>query len=96
MAQKSCHIEAGKWALLKVLKVLENAPFLGPRGPLRTPLMSVVVPSSATKIHATSHYSFPSDSKLKQPLPQYTVYRTLNRIISRAFLAQFGLVFLQK
>ena len=27
MAQKSCHIEAGKWALLKVLKVLENAPF---------------------------------------------------------------------
>ena len=42
--------------------------FLGPRGPLRTPLVSVVplsrCPSSATKIHATSHYSFPSDSKL--------------------------------
>ena len=40
--------------------------FLGPRGPLRTPLMSVrrpVVPSSATFSHATSHYSF-SDSKL--------------------------------
>ena len=40
--------------------------FLGPRGPLRTPLVPVVrcpVPSSATKIHATSHYSF-SDSKL--------------------------------
>ena len=36
--------------------------FLGPRGPLRTPLVSVV-PLSATKIHATSHYSF-SDSKL--------------------------------
>ena len=39
--------------------------FLGPRGPLRLPLMSVpsVVRPSATKIHATSHYSF-SDSKL--------------------------------
>ena len=40
-------------------------PFLGPRGPLRTPLVSVpsvvrcpVVPSTATKIHATSPYSF--------------------------------------
>ena len=30
--------------------------------------------------------------KLTQPLPQYTVHRTLNRIISRTFLAQFGLV----
>ena len=39
--------------------------FLGPRGPLITPLVPVpsVVPSSATKIHATSPYSF-SDSKL--------------------------------
>ena len=39
-------------------------------------------------------YSFPflSDSKLTQPLPQDTVHRTLNRIISRTFLAQFGLV----
>ena len=40
--------------------------FLGPRGPLRTPLVPVrccPVPSSATKIHATSPYSF-SDSKL--------------------------------
>ena len=37
--------------------------FLGPRGPLRTPLVSVVRPSSATKNHATSRYSF-SDSKL--------------------------------
>ena len=27
-----------------------------------------------------------------QPLPQYTVHKTLNRIISRTFLAQFGLV----
>ena len=35
--------------------------FLDPRGPLRTPLVSV--PLSATKIHATSHYYF-SDSKL--------------------------------
>ena len=33
-----------------------------------------------------------SDSKLTQPLPQYTVHRTLNRVISRTFLAQFGLV----
>ena len=39
--------------------------FLGPRGPLRIPLMSVpsVVRPSATKIHATSPYSL-SDSKL--------------------------------
>ena len=37
--------------------------------------------------------SFPlSDSKLTQPLPQYTVHRTLNTIISRTFLAQFNLV----
>ena len=45
---------------------LANQTFLGPRGPLRTPLVPVPsrpVPSSATKTHATSHYSF-SDSKL--------------------------------
>ena len=70
---------------------------LGPRGPLRTPLVSrPVVPSSATKIPDSKLtqplISFPSDSKLKQPLPQYTVHRTLNRINSRTFLAQFGLV----
>ena len=74
--------------------------FLGPRGPLRTPLVPVpsrpVVPLSATKIPDSKLtqplISFPSDSKLKQPLPQYTVHRTLNRINSRTFLAQFGLV----
>ena len=32
--------------------------FLGPRGPLRTPLVSRPVPLSALKIHATSHYFF--------------------------------------
>ena len=70
--------------------------FLGTRGPLRTPLMSVVRCPSATKIPDSKLtqplISFPSDSKLKQPLPQYTVHRTLNRINSRTFLAQFGLV----
>ena len=49
--------------------------FLGPRGPLRTPLVSVVArsPLSATKIPDSKLtqplISFPSDSKLKQPLP---------------------------
>ena len=70
--------------------------FLGPRGPLRTPLVSRPVPLSALKIPDSKLtqplISFPSDSKLKQPLPQYTVHRTLNRINSRTFLAQFGLV----
>ena len=72
--------------------------FLGPRGPLRTPLVPVVpssvVPSSRPQQKFTQPLiiSFPSDSKLKQPLPQYTVHRTLNRINSRTFLAQFGLV----
>ena len=77
---------------------LEWTSFLGPRGPLRTPLVPVVVPaSSATKIPDSKLtqplISFPSDSKLKQPLPQYKVHRTLNRINSRTFLAQFGLVY---
>ena len=68
--------------------------FLGPRGPLRTPLVPVVVRCPQQKFTQPLIISFPflSDSKLKQPLPQYTVHRTLNRINSRTFLAQFGLV----
>ena len=64
----------------------ENICFLGPRGPLRLPLISIVP-------FPQQFFPFPhSDSKLTQPLPQYTVHRTLNRIISRTFQAQFGLV----
>ena len=46
--------------------------------------------------HPAWHSFLYSESKLTQPLPQYTVHRTLNRIISRTLLAQFGLVFLLK
>ena len=58
--------------------------FLRPRGTL------VVDPLS--RFHNNS-FPFPYlDSKLTRPRPQYTVHRTLNRINSRTFLAQFGLV----
>ena len=74
------------------LRVLYQV-FLGPRGPLRTPLVSVVrCPRQKFTQPLIISFPFPSDSKLKQPLPQYTEHRTLNRINSRTFLAQFGLV----
>ena len=70
--------------------------FLGPRGPLRTPLVSVPLLLSATKIHATSHYffSFSFSSQATSPTVTvlYTVHRTLYRINSLTFLAQFGFV----
>ena len=58
---------------------ISDGKFLGPRGPLRTPLMSVVVRRPQQKFQTLSYlFSFNSDSKLTQPLPQYTVHRTLN------------------
>ena len=65
--------------------------FLGPRGPLRTPLVPVRPQQKFTQPLIIS-FPFLSNSKLKQPLPQYTVHRTLNRINSRTFLAQLGFV----
>ena len=100
----SHHLEAVLQSRVRAL----NFPFLGPRGPLRTPLMSVRPsgrPSSATFSHATSHYSF-SDSKLilflfqtlsSRNLSHSTQYTehwtwTLNIENSQTFLAQFDLV----
>ena len=97
----NCQLKAGKdWG--GVAQQGKVKSFLGPRGPLRTPLMSVrccpVVRNKNSGNLSLFFFrlqanSFPlSDSKLTQPLPQYTVHRTLNRIISRTFLAQFNLV----
>ena len=80
---KSCKFA---WHVISFLIILFS--FLGPRGLLRTLLVPFVRCPVVRKL-----FSFPflSDSKLTQPLPQYTVHRTLNRINSRTFLAQFGL-----
>ena len=55
----------------------EKQYFLGPRGPLRTPLVSRC-PLSVVRAKNSRNlsFSFPSDSKLKQPLPQYTEHWT--------------------
>ena len=89
-------LAVGHWNLPDRSKLI----FLGPRGPLRTPLVPVVrcprqkiTQPLIILFQTLSYYSFPlSDSKLMQLLPQNTVPRTLNRLISRTFLAQFGLV----
>ena len=52
---------------------LPQRNFLGPRGPLRLPLMPVVPSRPQT-------FLFSLSSKLMQPLPQYTEHRTSNRI----------------
>ena len=54
--------------------------FSGPRGPLRLPL--IPVPSRPQQKFQTLSYlfSFNSDSKLTQPIPQNTVHRTLDMV----------------
>ena len=58
--------------------------FLGPRGPLRLPLMPVVVP------FPQQYFSL---FKLYAHATSPTAHSTQNRVISRTFLLQFGLVY---